>query len=317
MSYLPKIPWVTIENAGDARILSPNPKFYPEHGFPPPWPDRPWIIGNMVRSKNHVVAWKRKRKEDDPVLEILGMGKNQPLTLRLITDRLADQLHMRLLRSLGACSIGAETVRTQPELIQTPWEPSGKDDAPELVETAKLLYAEREANGLSHHPVNIIYSMSGNMTVEETDENGEKTGRVINYLETHPIFHTKGLQAIIVTTNAGRERLRKDGVEKTNAIMLVEPSLDKAGMIRAHQRLSAEHGIRYLVCEGGETILTSLKAAGILDEIFVTTTDVEIDISRHEDVITNDITGARQIAEGRIFPNGYTFGRFRFNDPIA
>lgn len=314
MSYSPKILWTVTEDSGHARVLSPNPKFYSEIGFPPPWPDRPWIIGNMVRSQNHVVAWERKG--DDPVLEILGIGKNSPLTMRLITDRLADQLHMRLLRTLGASSIGAETVRSQPELIQTPWEP-GKDDAPELVEAAKSLYAEREANGLPHHPINVIYSMSGNMNVEETDNEGKKTGRVVNHLESHPIFHTKGLQAIIVTTEAGRERLQNDGVEKTSAIMLVETSLDNAGMVRAHQRLSAEHGVRYLTCEGGETILTSLKAAGLLDEIFVTTTDVEIEISRHKGVIRNDVTGARRIAEGKIFPNGYTFGRFRFNDPVA
>lgn len=61
-------------------------------------------------------------------------------------------------------------------------------------------------------------------------------------------------------------------------------------MVRASAtvpRRFAERGVRYLDCEGGQTVLGSLHAAGLLDEVF---------------------------AEGRIAPaSAWRFRRWRFN----
>jgi len=90
-----------------------------------------------------------------------------------------------------------------------------------------------------------------------------------------------------------------------------------AGLRRAHERLTAEFGVRLLACEGGETILRALHAAGILDEVFLTQTDAEIDEARHERVLKIldfEGEGAELIAEGRTSADSaWRFRRWRFN----
>ena len=95
---------------------SPDPARFEPIGFPPPWPDRPWVYGVMVASKNGVVAWKRCDETDDPVRAILGGDDNRP-------ERIADRAHMRHLRCYGDAAIGSQTLRDQPRLVQTPQEP--------------------------------------------------------------------------------------------------------------------------------------------------------------------------------------------------
>ena len=79
---------------------APDPAWFEPIGFPPPWPDRPWIFGVMVASANGVVAWHRSGPEDDPVLSVLGGDDKRPV-------RIADQRHMRHLRCYGDVAIGA------------------------------------------------------------------------------------------------------------------------------------------------------------------------------------------------------------------
>ena len=82
----------------------------------------PWIFAVMVASANGVVAWRRSGPDDDPVLAILGGDDTRP-------ERVADRRHMRHLRCFGDVAIGAQTVREQPGLLQTPREP-GEEPAP-------------------------------------------------------------------------------------------------------------------------------------------------------------------------------------------
>src|SRR5438093_11813339 len=53
---------------------SPDPEWFEPIGFPPPWPDRPWIYGVVVVSANGVLAWRRASPDDDPLLAVLGAG---------------------------------------------------------------------------------------------------------------------------------------------------------------------------------------------------------------------------------------------------
>jgi riboflavin biosynthesis pyrimidine reductase len=97
----------------------------------------------------------------------------------------------------------------------------------------------------------------------------------------------------------------------------VEAVPEPPALRRAHQRLFAEHGVRYVACEGGETMLRALRQAGLLDEIFLTTTDVVVDIGAHEDVLSiMDFAraGAALVAEGRTRPDSsWLFRRWRLN----
>ena len=75
--------------------------------------------------------------------------------------------------------------------------------------------------------------------------------------------------------------------------------------------------MRHLDCEGGAVTLESLHEAGILDEVFVTVTDVHVDATAHTDVRRIfDFAAERAdlVGEGRAAPDaGYVFRRWRFN----
>jgi riboflavin biosynthesis pyrimidine reductase len=262
---------------------SPAPDLEPI-GFPPPWKDRPWIFGVMVASANGVVAWKRRGPDDDPVRAILGTDDTRP-------ERLADRRHMRHLRCFGDVAIGSQTLRDQPRLVQIPREP-GEPPAPEL-------YAFREAHGLTREPRVVVYSLHGGLSAE------------------HPTFNTPGFDAIVVTTAGGDAALSARGVRAKGARFVIEDVREPAGLVRAHQRLASELGVRYLACEGGETILRALHAAGLLDEVFVTVTATVIDESKHEGVLRIfdfEKEGATPVAEGATSPDSvWRFRRWRFN----
>jgi riboflavin biosynthesis pyrimidine reductase len=262
---------------------SPDPAEFEPIGFPPPWPDRPWIYGVMVASKNGVVAWKRAGAHDNPVLAILGGDDARP-------ERIADRRHMRHLRCYGDVAIGAQTLRDQPGLVQTPQEP-GEPPAP-------ALYAFREAQGLSRHPRVVVYTIHGGLSPDLA------------------VFNTPGMDVIVVTTTIGEATLSVRGVRDKGARFVVEDVREPAGLRRAHERLRAEHGVRYLACEGGETVLHALRAAKLLDEVFVTVTDVDVDESEHEGVLKIfDFEGATLVAEGATDQQSrWRFRRRRFNE---
>lgn len=286
-----KIKWhINKEPRFPYGFSTPSAEYFEPMGFPPSWPDRPWIFANMVASANGVVAWKRKGLEDDPVLAILG-GDNTRL------ERIADKLQMRYLRTFGDMSVGAETNRTQPNLIQTPKE--SWDNEPELASVYEDLYHFRKGNSLEHHPLNVIYSPSGRLDF------------------ANPVFNTKGVKVAIITTEKGRTEIESHGNFKRNISLIVEKDLEPAGLINAHERLFRDFGTEYLNCEGGETILRILHAAGILDEVFVTYTDTVVDESAHEGILhifDFEKENAELVGEGKISPDsGYVFRRWRFN----
>lgn len=275
-----RIHWSLEADIG-APIGTPDPCRWESLSFPPPWPDRPWIFGVMVASRNGIVAWRRRDAGDDPVLAILG-GETHP-------DRLADRRLMRYLRTIGDTGIGAQTVREQPGLVQTPQQP-GDEPAPEL-------YAFRESRGLAHHPRNVVYSLFGRLPLDS------------------PMFHTPGLTVIVLTTSAGIAELNRRGADFGKLATIVGPLAEPAALRDAHRRLAAEYGVRYLACEGGHTVLTALHGARLLDEIFLTVTDVVIDERVHSGVLRVmdfDAAGATRVAAGRTTAGAYHFERWRF-----
>lgn len=273
---------VDAEAGGPPGRRSPDPARWAPIGFPPPWPDRPWIYGVMVASANGVVAWRRAGADDDPVRGILG-DPDRPA-------RHADRLLVRFLRCFGDVAVGARTIREQPGLLQTPQEP-GEPARPEL-------YRFRLEQGLSRQPRHVVYSLFGRLPVD------------------HPVFTTPGIEAIVVTTEVGAAELARRGARLDPRRLVVEPLLEPGGLGRAHERLSTEHAVRYLDCEGGVTVLRALREAGVLDEVFLTRTDVVVDTGAHEGILTMlDLSGARLVAEGGVDADpGWVFQRWRLNE---
>lgn len=270
---------------GDA---SPDPKYFEPIGMPDPWRDRPWIFANMVASKNGVVAWKREDATDDPVLEILGRDQHSP-------ERVADLLNMRHLRVFGDMAIGGNTNREQPDLIQTPQEEWEKKVFPELQPVADALYRFRENHGLLHHPRQIIYSPSGRLDLKNA------------------VFNRPDIRVSVITTFDGEKELEERRAKEKKIELIAMEDLSPIGLSRAHKILFDE-GVRYLNCEGGETILRELHRAGILDEVFVTYTDAIVDESAHDGILrifNFEDESAELIAEGKA--GTFTFRRWRFN----
>lgn len=239
----------------------------------------------MVASANGVVAWRRRDASDDPVLAVLGGDRRRPA-------RIADKRLMRYLRCFGDVAVGAETLRDQPELVLTPQQP-GDEPSPEL-------FAFRERAGLPRQPRNIVYSIHGRLPLQ------------------HRIFTTSGIEPLVVTTPAGAAELVRRAGGRRPPPMLADDVRGPDGLRRAHARLRVEAGVRYLDCEGGQTVLAALRAAGLLDEVFLTVTPFTVDEDAHEAVVkTFDFSaeGAWLVAEGRTAADErWRFQRWRFTE---
>jgi riboflavin biosynthesis pyrimidine reductase len=238
----------------------------------------------MVASANGVVAWRRRDAHDDPVLAILGGDRRRPA-------RIADKQLLRFLRCFGDVAVGAGTLREQPELLLSPQQPS---DAP-----APELFAFRERVGLPRQPRNVVYSLAGRLPLE------------------HRVFTTPGIEPLVVTTPQGAAALTGQAAAGAVPALVVDDLLTRDGLHRAQRRLFTDWGTRYLDCEGGQTLLSALHGAGLLDEVFLTTTPVVIDETAHERVIRIfdfEAAGAALIAEGRAAADpSWRFQRWRFS----
>ena len=268
--------------------FSADPAGFEPVEFPPPWPARPWIYANVITSRNGIVTWVRAGAHDDPVRAIAGGDFGRP-------GRRVDVRLMRRLRaSADAVSFGAQTLRDQPNLIGR-----ADDVGGDLGDSLRRYRAEK---GRSAIPLQVIYSESGRLDLAV------------------PIFNTPGLTPIVVTTSAGERRLLGQRRDDHHLSILVagDIRIDASALIRAHERLFDEFRVRYLDCEGGAVILDALHEAGILDEIFVTVTDVDIDPAAHagiKRISALDAGKAHLIAESRTDVDaGYRFQRWRLND---
>lgn len=258
--------------------------------FPlPPAGARPWIYANMIASRNGIVGWTPRGPEDNAVRSIAGADRSRP-------GRQQDREFMGYLRACAdAVGVGAQTLRDEPSLRLTP-------DA--LPGPGRTVVADwRQAQGRRPCPLQVLYSASGHVDLAA------------------PMFNTEELTAIVVTSAAGARRLREQGSEKRRVTLLVvgDDISPAEGLVRAHQQLARDHGVRYLECEGGERILQSLHAANILDEVFVTVTDVDLDPEdrtgvRH--IFAFEKESAMLVEEHRARDDaGYLFQRWRFTQP--
>ncbi len=93
-------------------------------------------------------------------------------------------------------------------------------------------------------------------------------------LSRHKVFDGDVVDAAILTSPAGAERLLAQGTHPHVAIIAAgeKEALD---LPRAIARLREDLGIEYLLCEGGPTLYGNLARADLIDEKFMTVAPVE------------------------------------------
>ena len=160
---------------------------------------------------------------------------------RMISDySAADRFVMGLLRaSADAVLVGADTMREAPGTLWT------ADQAhPPASELFDELRRRRE-----RPPRPTVAVLSGHGTVDPG----------------HPAFEEG---ALVLTSEVGAARLRNKLPQASTTVTLgPEPHLDPAAAVAALR----SRGHSLILCEGGPTVFGALLVAGLVDELFLTT----------------------------------------------
>ena len=93
-------------------------------------------------------------------------------------------------------------------------------------------------------------------------------------LSRHKVFDGDVVDAAILTSPAGAERLRAQG-EHPHVSIIAAGDGERLDLPRAIAKLREELGIEYLLCEGGPTVYGELARADLVDEKFMTVSPLE------------------------------------------
>jgi riboflavin biosynthesis pyrimidine reductase len=221
----------------------PNPelpsglvRFAGNIGFPAPTTNRPWVYSNFVQSLDGMVTFGGEHPE----------GK-------WVAQSRHDRWMMDLLRAhadavlYGSRSLIEETLH------------GGIRGGPVFrITDPALLRLRHESLGRGKQKT-IVVTGSGRLRVSD-----------------YRLFQSDEVTSWIVTTRKGKERLGDHGT--TRVLVFDESqgereSVDLAALLRS---LREEHGVRYLLCEGGPTLNGNLARGGCIDEKFLTIAPQEI-----------------------------------------
>ncbi len=197
--------------------------------FPAPSDGRPYVIANFVSTLDGVVSFRMPGKAGGG--DIGGFDD-------------ADRFVMGLLRaSADAVMIGAGTLHdTDPAHLWT---------ADSICPEAQDLYVRyrREVRGKSEPPMAVIVSASGRLDLERA------------------VFRTPGTAALVITTEAGAERLQRPPASTVVRALGGRGLLTPARML---ELLRADYGVRLLLHEGGPTLFAEFVGQHAIDELFLT-----------------------------------------------
>jgi len=168
----------------------------------------------------------------------------QPHSNRIISDSsAADRFVMGLLRACAdVVLVGADTMREAPGTLWT-----AEQAHPPATE---LFEALRRTRGRPPRPT--VAVLSGHGTVDPG----------------HPALEEG---ALVLTSEVGAARLRNKLPQASTTVMLgPDPHLDPATVVAALR----SRGHSLILCEGGPTVFGALLGAGLVDELFLTTSPV-------------------------------------------
>ncbi len=208
---------------------------YGNFGFPPPPPDRPWIYANFVQSLDGITT----------LLGEHGSGGE-------ISQSPEDRWLMDLLRAhadgllMGMNTLLEEQRSRGPQSRGIVFQVAD----PKLRQLRDRLGKARERNIFVTRAVNLD-------------------------LSRHKVFDGDVVDAAILTSPAGAERLRAQASHPHVTVMAAGEG-ETFDLPRAISKLREELGVKYLLCEGGPTLYGSLARADLVDEKFMTVSPVEV-----------------------------------------
>lgn len=207
---------------------------YGNFGFPSAPADRPWIYSNFVQSL-------------DGITSLLGRYASGGE----ISQSKDDRWLMDLLRAhADALIMGMNTLREE----QRSRGPESRGIVfrvadPALRELRRKLGKARERN--------IFITRAADLD-----------------LSRHKVFDGDVVDAAILTSPLGAERLRAQG-SHPNVAVVAAGDKETLDLTRAIAKLREELGVQYLLCEGGPTVYGNLARADLIDEKFMTVAPVE------------------------------------------
>jgi len=226
---------VLFDRAEPSAIDDPAYAPYGNLGFPPPPIDRPWIYSNFVQSL-------------DGITSLLGKYSSGGE----ISQSSDDRWLMDLLRAhADGILMGMNTLREE----QRQRGPDSRGIVfrvadPALQQLRRRLGKARERN--------IFVTSATNLD-----------------LSRHKVFDGDVVDAAILTSPTGAERLRAQGSHPQVAI-LASGDGENLDLAQAIAKLREDWGVQHLLCEGGPTLYGSLARADLVDEKFMTISPVEV-----------------------------------------
>jgi riboflavin biosynthesis pyrimidine reductase len=195
----------------------------------------PYTIANFVETLDGVVSYNAVGQTGGGVIS----GNN-----------VQDQMVMGLLRAyVDAVIVGTGSLRQDANHLHTP---AGIFPAlaHEYIELREQLHKPEQ------EPMSVVVTASGQIDLDDAT------------------FHTAGLRSLIVTTAQGYEFLAQRTIPQGTEVRVVGSQVsathDGVDLREALALLAHEYGVRSALYEGGPTLLASLIAMNLLNELFLT-----------------------------------------------
>jgi riboflavin biosynthesis pyrimidine reductase len=224
------------KTVGASPVLSPelHRLYGGDLHFPEASENRPYVIGNFVATLDGVVSYQIPGKSGGG--DISGHDDG-------------DRFVMGLLRaSADAVMIASGTLQaTAPEHLWIP-------DSVSPIGTESYASYRRRDLGKSAMPLTVIVTASGAVDLDRA------------------VFRTPGVRALIITTDRGRERLERSGVDRldTTEVNAMAAPCNRIEPLSILRSLRAKYGVHLLLHEGGPTLFGQFVAHGLVDEFFLT-----------------------------------------------
>ena len=226
---------VLFDNAEPSPIEDDAYAPYGNFGFPPPPAGRPWVYSNFVQSLDGITTLLGKH----------GSGGD-------ISQSRDDRWLMELLRA----------------------------NADGIVTGMNTLLEEQRLRGPQSR--GIIFQVADPALRELRTKLGKSRERNIFVtraadldLSRHKVFDGDVVDAAILTSPAGAERLRAQNIH-SHIVVIAAGNKEELDLRLGICKLREELGVQYLLCEGGPTLYGSLARADLVDEKFMTVSPIEV-----------------------------------------